>query len=129
MKLVYAKMPQANAMKIPKMALLQAQRVMPSTPSAMRFGNMGGPNNGMGMGMAGSADTSMYGEQQIDYWEIKDRTSLQFTLHDKPGILNKALEVFGKNNINLTRINSRPEKITCGEERCFEFFVDFYGTF
>jgi len=37
-------------------------------------------------------------------WEIKDRTSLSFTLTEKPGVLNQALSILTKNKVNMTSI-------------------------
>ena len=63
---------------------------------------------------------------QKTYWEIEDRTSIALTLNDKPGILQQALNVFTKNNINLTRIQSRPPKMI-NHDRTIDFFADFDG--
>jgi prephenate dehydratase len=38
------------------------------------------------------------------YWETDNKTAISFMLPDTPGILMKALHVFTKNNLNLTRI-------------------------
>ncbi len=43
-------------------------------------------------------------EDTKNYWEVEDLTSIEFTVSDKPGILMKALDVFKKHNLNLTRI-------------------------
>ena len=43
---------------------------------------------------------------------------------DKPGQLYKILGIFEKNNINLTKIESRPSKKGLGK---YLFFVDFNG--
>ncbi|MEM7008260.1 MAG: prephenate dehydratase [Thermodesulfobacteriota bacterium] len=54
-----------------------------------------------------------------------DRTSIVFSLKDKPGALQKSFfQPFGEAGINLTKIESRPSK-----ERPWEylFFVDFKG--
>ena len=50
-----------------------------------------------------------------------------FTLNDTPGILLKALSAFTNNEINLTRILSKPSKIFTGT-KSIEFYADFYGT-
>ena len=60
------------------------------------------------------------------YWEIEDRTSIAITLRDQPGILQSALNVFTKNGINLTRIQSRPPKII-NDEMIVDFYADFDG--
>lgn len=44
------------------------------------------------------------------FWEVNNRTSLQFTLNEAPGVLNKVLNILTSNKINMTRINSRPSK-------------------
>jgi chorismate mutase/prephenate dehydratase len=54
----------------------------------------------------------------------KDKTSLVFIVKDKVGALYEALEVFNKNNVNLTKIESRPTKKRAWE---YMFFVDFKG--
>ena len=61
------------------------------------------------------------------YWELEDRTAIMFTLEDKPGILLQALNSFTKNNLNLTRIQSKPTK-QFRDKRLFEFYADFEGT-
>ena len=54
-----------------------------------------------------------------------DKTSIVFSiLEDKPGGLYEILEVFAENNINLTKIESRPSKEKLGS---YIFFVDFEG--
>lgn len=61
------------------------------------------------------------------YHEItgKDKTSIIFSIYeDKPGGLYKILGIFEKNNINLTKIESRPSKKGLGK---YLFFVDFNG--
>ncbi len=45
-------------------------------------------------------------------------------MEDKPGGLYEILEVFADNNINLTKIESRPSKEKLGS---YIFFVDFEG--
>ena len=55
----------------------------------------------------------------------KDKTSIIFSIYeDKPGELYNILGIFQKNNINLTKIESRPSKKGLGK---YLFFVDFYG--
>ena len=54
-----------------------------------------------------------------------DKTSIVFSImDDKPGRLYKILEVFADNNINLTKIESRPSKEKLGS---YIFFIDFEG--
>ncbi len=53
-----------------------------------------------------------------------DRTSLVFALHDTPGILHRALAVFAKDRVNLTRIESRPSRRRAWD---YIFFVDLEG--
>lgn len=54
----------------------------------------------------------------------KDKTSLVFIVKDKVGSLYEVLGVFNKNNVNLTKIESRPTKKKAWE---YMFFVDFKG--
>lgn len=54
-----------------------------------------------------------------------DKTSIVFSMkEDKPGGLYDVLGVFAENNINLTKIESRPSKEKLGS---YIFFVDFEG--
>ena len=54
-----------------------------------------------------------------------DKTSIIFSIYeDEPGGLYKILGIFYRNNINLTKIESRPSKKGLGK---YLFFVDFYG--
>jgi len=54
----------------------------------------------------------------------KDKTSLLFVVHHKPGALYDSLGVFNKYNLNMTKIESRPIKGRLWE---YAFFVDFQG--
>jgi len=54
----------------------------------------------------------------------KDKTSLVFTIKDKIGRLYNILEIFDRNNVNLTKIESRPTKKKAWE---YMFFVDLEG--
>lgn len=59
----------------------------------------------MGMGeladiLAGKCDPN----DAIQLWDMEDRSGILLTLQDRPGILNDALEVFKKNEINMTSI-------------------------
>ncbi len=56
-----------------------------------------------------------------------DKTSILAKLSDKPGSLVKFLQDFQENNINLTKIESRPSKD--GNEFSYWFFIDFNGHF
>jgi phenylalanine-4-hydroxylase len=61
-------------------------------------------------------------------WEVENRTSLQFTLSESHGVLNKALNILTSNKINLTRINSKPSKIVENNWRTVDFFIDLEGS-
>lgn len=78
--------------------------------------------------MGGSAAGShITGQSDLrTYWEVENRTSISFSLSDQPGVLQKALNVFTNNGINLTRIQSRPAK-TINHEHVVEFYADFEG--
>jgi chorismate mutase / prephenate dehydratase len=54
-----------------------------------------------------------------------DRTSLVvFPQEDRPGLLYEILEIFSKNKINMTKLESRPSKNKLGE---YVFFIDIEG--
>ena len=54
-----------------------------------------------------------------------DKTSIIFSIYeDKPGALYNVLGIFQKNNINLTKIESRPSRKGLGK---YLFFVDYVG--
>lgn len=53
-----------------------------------------------------------------------DKTSIMFSIKDRVGALYSILRPFAKNNINLTKIESRPSKKRAWE---YIFFVDFVG--
>ena len=54
----------------------------------------------------------------------KDKTSIMFSIKDRPGALYNILEPFKKAKINLTKIESRPSKRKAWE---YIFFVDTIG--
>lgn len=54
----------------------------------------------------------------------KNKTSVKFTLEDKSGALQDALQFFAKYKLNLTRVESRPSK----RNTDYEFYVDFVGS-
>lgn len=53
-----------------------------------------------------------------------DKTSLVFSVKDKPGILHRMLQPFARSRINLTKIESRPLKSKPWE---YLFFIDCRG--
>jgi chorismate mutase/prephenate dehydratase len=53
-----------------------------------------------------------------------DKTSLAFMVPHKPGSLNRALDIFAREGLNLTKVESRPCKNRRWE---YAFFVDFLG--
>jgi len=54
----------------------------------------------------------------------KNKTSLVFLCHDKPGSLVEALKIFKRYKINLTKIESRPSKRKDWE---YYFYIDLLG--
>jgi prephenate dehydratase len=53
-----------------------------------------------------------------------DKTSIIFSIKHEPGSLHKIIENFHKENVNLTKIESRPTKSNTWE---YNFYVDFEG--
>ncbi|MBF0493882.1 MAG: prephenate dehydratase [Candidatus Omnitrophica bacterium] len=53
-----------------------------------------------------------------------DKTSILFSVQDKPGILHEMLSSFRHHNINLNRIESRPSKLEAWK---YYFFIDIDG--
>ena len=53
-----------------------------------------------------------------------DKTSIIFSIKHEPGSLYRIIENFNKNNVNLTKIESRPTKDNTWE---YNFYVDFEG--
>ena len=54
----------------------------------------------------------------------KDKTSIMFSVKDKPGALFSIMQPFAKHKLNLTKIESRPSKRRAWE---YIFFVDMEG--
>jgi prephenate dehydratase len=53
-----------------------------------------------------------------------DKTSIIFSIKHEPGSLFRIIENFHRNNVNLTKIESRPTKSNTWE---YNFYVDFEG--
>jgi chorismate mutase / prephenate dehydratase len=54
----------------------------------------------------------------------RDKTSVVFSVKDRPGVLKDALSAFAEEGINLTRIESRPSRKRAWT---YVFFADFLG--
>ncbi len=54
----------------------------------------------------------------------RDKTSIIFSIKHEPGSLFRIIENFNKNNVNLTKIESRPTQQSAWE---YNFYVDFEG--
>jgi chorismate mutase/prephenate dehydratase len=54
----------------------------------------------------------------------RDKTSVMFTLRDRPGGLHHALTPFAAHDVNLTRIESRPSRRRAWD---YVFFIDLDG--
>ena len=54
----------------------------------------------------------------------KDKTSIAFSVKDRVGALHDILVAFKRNNVNLTKIESRPSKVRAWD---YYFFVDMEG--
>lgn len=53
-----------------------------------------------------------------------DKSSLIFYVENEPGILYRCLGAFDKNDVNLTKLESRPSREELGD---YFFFIDFKG--
>jgi prephenate dehydratase len=53
-----------------------------------------------------------------------DKTSIIFSIKHEPGALYKIIENFHRNDVNLTKIESRPTKVNSWE---YNFYADFEG--
>lgn len=62
------------------------------------------------------------------HWEIEDRTGINFSIVNRPGVLKQVLRIFTDNNIDMTYISSKPNKFISSGERKTEFSIDFMGT-
>jgi len=60
---------------------------------------------------------------------ISSKTSISFSLNNDPGALASVLSIFSNNNINLTKIESRPNKASNNEKNLYQylFYLDFMG--
>jgi chorismate mutase/prephenate dehydratase len=54
----------------------------------------------------------------------RDKTSVVFSVKDRPGVLKDALSAFARQGVNLTRIESRPSRKRAWT---YVFFADFRG--
>ncbi|KFJ43606.1 prephenate dehydratase [Francisella philomiragia] len=66
-----------------------------------------------------------YDDIQLDSDNNKYKTTLIFSVEDKSNALVNTLNVFGKHNINLTKIESRPSRNRAWN---YLFFIDFEGS-
>lgn len=78
----------------------------------------------MGVNEEGASGLS----DKLELWEMEDRMAILLTLSDKPGILNKALNMMSEHNVNMSSIQSRPPKIS-DNNRVVDFNIDFYGNY
>ena len=65
----------------------------------------------------------IFSKQQTES-TTNDKTSIIFSINHEPGTLYEIIKEFSNNNINLTKIESRPKKETSWE---YNFYVDFEG--
>jgi len=57
----------------------------------------------------------------------KKKTSVVFAVSDKPGSLVKALEEFGRRDVNIIKLESRPRRRTAALGFQYIFYLDFEG--
>jgi len=62
--------------------------------------------------------------KQISKISGADKTSIVFSVKDAPGVLHDMLSAFKNNDINLTKIESRPSKKKLWK---YYFFIDMNG--
>lgn len=74
--------------------------------------------------MMGEIASTQNFQDELEHWETQNRTSLQITLTESPGILNKALNILTSNKINMTRIQSKPSQFFHDSWREVDFFID-----
>ena len=67
-------------------------------------------------------------DDAIELWEMENRVGILLSMEDKPGCLNRALNILAEHNIDLTSIQSRPPK-TLGSKKIMNFNIDFSGNF
>lgn len=65
-----------------------------------------------------------YDDIKVSSADNKYKTTIIFSVEDKSNTLVNTLSVFGKNNINLIKIESRPSKNKAWN---YLFFIDFEG--
>ena len=66
-------------------------------------------------------------DEPLPLWSTEGRTSLQFTMTESPGCLNKAINILTSNQVNMTRIQSKPTKFFKSGWREIDFFIDVEG--
>jgi len=59
--------------------------------------------------------------------EKQKKTSVVFAVSDKPGSLVKALEEFGRRDVNIIKLESRPRRRTAALGFQYIFYLDFEG--
>jgi len=68
---------------------------------------------------------SLTTSQEAEESQDNDKISIIVTLFDdKLGILHEVLQIFAKNNINLSFINSKPSKFTSLVSKRVDFYID-----
>lgn len=64
--------------------------------------------------------------ENVVYWEMEDLTSIQISVADQQGSLFKILDIFRNHNVNMTRIQSKPNKMI-DDAKIVNFIADFNG--
>jgi prephenate dehydratase len=117
-----------NYKKAKKEAVSSTAEAMKEAAKKKNVAAVGMKETGLKAGLAVLADNIQDMESQTRFISISMRevgggkTSLIFAVNDEPGALYSILKIFADNNINLTKIESRPSRRKLGE---YVFFCDY----
>jgi prephenate dehydratase len=114
--------------KARKEAVSSTAEAMKSAARLKNAAAVGMKETGLKQGLVLLAENVQDMESQTRFVSISNKevgggkTSLIFAVNDEPGALYSILKIFADNNINLTKIESRPSRRKLGE---YVFFLDY----